>query len=236
MRRASRAIACRRSLPTRAEGGAVSDRIRITEIFLSLQGEADTAGIPTVFVRLTGCPLRCEYCDTAYAFHGGDWWSVERIVERVREFAVRHVCVTGGEPLAQKNCLTLLTRLCDVGLRVSLETSGALSVAAVDPRVVKVVDVKTPASGEAHRNLYAQLSALAPTDLIKFVIADRDDYEWSRTKLAELQLARHCAVLFSPSHGCLPPGELADWILDDQLPVRLQVQLHKYLWGEQPGR
>jgi 7-carboxy-7-deazaguanine synthase len=214
----------------------VSDRIRITEIFLSLQGEADTAGIPTVFVRLTGCPLRCEYCDTAYAFHGGDWWTVERIVERVREFAVRHVCVTGGEPLAQKNCLTLLTRLCDGGLRVSLETSGALSVAAVDPRVVKVVDVKTPASGEAHRNLYAQLSALAPTDLIKFVIADRDDYEWSRTKLAELQLARHCAVLFSPSHGCLPPGELADWILDDQLPVRLQVQLHKYLWGEQPGR
>jgi 7-carboxy-7-deazaguanine synthase len=214
----------------------VSDRLRITEIFLSLQGEADTAGIPTAFVRLTGCPLRCEYCDTAYAFHGGEWWSIERIVERVREFAVRHVCVTGGEPLAQKNCLPLLSALCDAGLRVSLETSGALPVAAVDARVVKVVDVKTPASGEAQRNLYAQLSALAPTDLIKFVIADRGDYEWSRAKLAELQLARHCAVLFSPSHGRLPPGELADWILGDRLPVRLQVQLHKYLWGDQPGR
>lgn len=211
-------------------------RLRITEIFHSLQGEADTAGVPTIFVRLTGCPLRCAYCDTAYAFHGGEWWSIEDVVARVREFAVRHVCVTGGEPLAQKNCLALLTSLCDCGLRVSLETSGAIDVADVDPRVVKVIDVKTPASGESHRNRYDQLGGLAATDLVKFVIADREDYEWSRARLDELRLAQRCCVLFSPSHGKLQPGELADWILSDQLPVRLQIQLHKYLWGDQPGR
>ncbi|MEO7774976.1 MAG: 7-carboxy-7-deazaguanine synthase QueE [Steroidobacteraceae bacterium] len=214
----------------------MSDRLKITEIFHSLQGEADTAGIPTVFVRLTGCPLRCRYCDTAYAFQGGDWWTIDDVVARVRDFAVRHVCVTGGEPLAQKNCLLLLQRLCDSGLRVSLETSGALPIAEVDFRVIKVVDVKTPASGEAHRNLYSQLNSLASTDLIKFVIADRNDYDWSCTKLSELRLAQQCAVLFSPSHGQLAPGELADWILADQLPVRLQIQLHKYLWGDRPGR
>ena len=211
-------------------------RLKITEIFRSLQGEADTAGIPTVFVRLTGCPLRCQYCDTAYAFHGGDWWTLEDILARVRELDTHHVCVTGGEPLAQKNCLELLTRLCEAGLSVSLETSGALSLEGVDPRVVLVVDVKTPASGEESRNRYAELERLQRKDLVKFVICDRSDYEWSRAKLSDLKLAERCAVLFSPSHEQLPAGQLADWILEDRLPVRLQIQLHKYLWGNVPGR
>ena len=211
-------------------------RLKITEIFYSLQGEADTAGVPTVFVRLTGCPLRCQYCDTAYAFHGGEWWELERIVARVREFATRYVCVTGGEPLAQKGCAELLGRLCDAGRRVSLETSGALALDAVDSRVIKVVDVKTPGSGEEHRNRYQELPQLAAQDLVKFVICDRRDYEWSRAKLAELQLPQGCTVLFSPSHEQLPAHELADWILADRLPVRLQIQLHKYLWGNVPGK
>lgn len=211
-------------------------RLKITEIFYSLQGEADTAGVPTVFVRLTGCPLRCQYCDTAYAFHGGEWWELERIVARVREFATRYVCVTGGEPLAQKGCAELLGRLCDAGLRVSLETSGALALDVVDSRVIKVVDVKTPGSGEEYRNRYQELPQLAAQDLVKFVICDRRDYEWSRAKLAELQLPQGCTVLFSPSHEQLPARELADWILADQLPVRLQIQLHKYLWGNVPGK
>ena len=212
-----------------------SSRLKITEVFHSLQGEADTVGVPTVFVRLTGCPLRCHYCDTAYAFHGGDWWEAEQIIARVREFATPYVCVTGGEPLAQKACLTLLTMLCDAGLRVSLETSGAMALAGVDPRVVRVVDVKTPGSGEEHRNRYVELAGLRPQDLIKFVICDRSDYEWSRAKLAELALAGRCTVLFSPSHEQLPARELADWILEDRLPVRFQIQLHKYLWGNVPG-
>jgi 7-carboxy-7-deazaguanine synthase len=211
-------------------------RLKITEIFRSLQGEADTAGIPTVFVRLTGCPLRCQYCDTAYAFHGGEWATLDEILHKVRSFDTRHVCVTGGEPLAQKACLPLLTQLCDAGLRVSLETSGAMSLAGVDPRVVRVVDVKTPASGEESRNRYEELARLQATDLVKFVICDRGDYEWSRAKLQELQLAARCQVLFSPSHEQLPPGELADWMLADHLPVRLQVQLHKYLWGNVAGK
>jgi len=211
-------------------------RLRITEIFHSLQGEADTAGVPTVFVRLTGCPLRCQYCDTAYAFHGGEWWELPAIVTRVGEFATRYVCVTGGEPLAQQGCAELLTALCDAGLRVSLETSGALPLAQVDARVIKVVDVKTPGSGEERRNRYAQLASLAPQDLVKFVICGRDDYEWSRAKLGELGLPALCTVLFSPSHEQLPARELADWILEDRLPVRLQIQLHKYLWGNVPGR
>ena len=211
-------------------------RLKITEIFYSLQGEADTAGVPTVFVRLTGCPLRCQYCDTAYAFHGGEWWEVERILARVGEFATRYVCVTGGEPLAQKGCTELLGRLCDAGMRVSLETSGALDLDAVDSRVIKVVDVKTPGSGEEHRNRYLELARLTAHDLIKFVICDRRDYEWSRAKLADLHLPQGCAVLFSPSHEQLSAGELADWILADQLPVRLQIQLHKYLWGNVPGK
>jgi 7-carboxy-7-deazaguanine synthase len=211
-------------------------RLKITEIFRSLQGEADTAGIPTVFVRLTGCPLRCQYCDTAYAFHGGEWATLDEVLRKVRDYDTRHVCVTGGEPLAQKGCPALLTSLCDAGLRVSLETSGAMSLSGVDPRVVLVVDVKTPGSGEDSRNRYAELQQLQPKDLVKFVICSREDYEWSRAKLAELQLAARCTVLFSPSHEQLPPGQLADWLLADHLPVRFQLQLHKYLWGNAAGK
>jgi len=211
-------------------------RLKITEIFYSLQGESDSVGYPTVFVRLTGCPLRCQYCDTAYAFSGGEWMTVDAIVERVQDLALRHVCVTGGEPLAQKACLALLTRLCDAGYSVSLETSGALPLAGVDPRVVKVVDVKTPASGEEHRNLYPQLGTLAPADQLKFVICNRADYDWSREKLAQLGPALRGTVLFSPSNAELPARELADWILADRLPVRMQVQLHKVLWGNAPGK
>jgi 7-carboxy-7-deazaguanine synthase len=211
-------------------------RLRITEIFHSLQGEADTAGIPTVFVRLTGCPLRCQYCDTAYAFHGGAWWELPAILARVHEYRTRYVCVTGGEPLAQKGCATLLTALCEADLRVSLETSGAMALDEVDPRVIKVVDVKTPGSGEERRNRYEELPRLRPHDLVKFVICDRSDYEWSRAKLSELSLPQGCTVLFSPSHEQLGARDLADWILADRLPVRLQIQLHKYLWGNVPGR
>lgn len=211
-------------------------RLKITEIFRSLQGEADTAGIPTVFVRLTGCPLRCQYCDTAYAFHGGEWATLDEVMQKVRGFDTHHVCVTGGEPLAQKACTALLVRLCDAGLRVSLETSGAMALGEVDPRVVMVVDVKTPDSGEESRNRYQELQQLQSTDLVKFVICSREDYEWSRAKLSELQLAARCTVLFSPSHDQLPPGALADWVLEDHLPVRFQVQLHKYLWGNVAGK
>ncbi|HJS88958.1 MAG TPA: 7-carboxy-7-deazaguanine synthase QueE [Steroidobacteraceae bacterium] len=212
------------------------ERLKVSEIFYSLQGEADTAGVPTVFVRLTGCPLRCRYCDTAYAFYGGEWWPLEAVVQRVKELQGRYVCVTGGEPLAQKSCLALLTRLCDEGCRVSLETSGALSLEGVDERVIRVVDVKTPGSGEESRNRYEELSRLKARDLVKFVICDRGDYEWSCSKMRELGLQERCSVLFSPSHEQLPARELADWILEDRLPVRLQIQLHKYLWGNVPGR
>ncbi len=211
-------------------------RLKITEIFHSLQGEADTAGWPTVFVRLTGCPLRCQYCDTAYAFHGGEWWEADAIVARVREFGTPYVCVTGGEPLAQKGCPQLLTMLCDAGLRVSLETSGAMALGGVDARVSRVVDVKTPGSGEEHRNRYEELARLCSRDLVKFVICGRGDYEWSRAKLRELTLPAGCTVLFSPSHEQLAARELADWILEDRLAVRLQIQLHKYLWGNVPGK
>jgi 7-carboxy-7-deazaguanine synthase len=211
-------------------------RLKITEIFYSLQGEADTAGIPTVFVRLTGCPLRCQYCDTAYAFHGGEWWEVESVVQRVKELGGRYVCVTGGEPLAQKTCSTLLTQLCDAGCRVSLETSGAMSLDGVDERVVRVVDVKTPGSGEEARNRYEELARLGAQDLVKFVICDRGDYEWSCAKFRELGLEGRCTVLFSPSHEQQPAAQLADWILEDRLPVRFQIQLHKYLWGNVPGK
>lgn len=211
-------------------------RLKITEIFHSLQGEADTAGIPTTFVRLTGCPLRCQYCDTAYAFTGGDWWTLDAVLARVRSLSAQYVCVTGGEPLAQKNCLELLTALCDAGYRVSLETSGAMSLEGVDPRVVRVVDVKTPGSTEAHRNRYEELARLRNSDLVKFVICSRNDYEWSRAKLQELALPSRCTVLFSPSHEQLPARTLADWILEDRLPVRFQIQLHKYLWGNVAGK
>jgi 7-carboxy-7-deazaguanine synthase len=210
--------------------------LRITEIFHSLQGEADTSGIPTTFVRLTGCPLRCQYCDTAYAFTGGERWEIPRILERVAELGSRYVCVTGGEPLAQKECLDLLRALCDAGYRVSLETSGAMPLDGVDERVIRVVDVKTPGSKEEHRNLYTQLADLRPQDLVKFVICGREDYDWSRGTLHEFALDRRCTVLFSPSHEQLPARDLADWILEDRLPVRFQIQLHKYLWGNVPGK
>jgi 7-carboxy-7-deazaguanine synthase len=211
-------------------------RLKLTEIFHSLQGEADTVGIPTVFVRLTGCPLRCQYCDTAYAFHGGQWWTIAAVLAQVAEYSTRYVCVTGGEPLAQKACLPLLSALCDAGYRVSLETSGAMALEAVDERVVRVVDVKTPGSGEAQRNRFEQLQLLRPEEQIKFVLCDRADYEWSREVLATHGLAQRCCVLFSPSHGQLPATELAEWILADRLPVRLQIQLHKYLWGNERGK
>lgn len=211
-------------------------RLRITEIFRSLQGEGDTVGFPTVFVRLTGCPLRCQYCDTAYAFQGGEWWEIEAILERVRVLEARHVCVTGGEPLAQKSCLELLHRLCEGGWRVSLETSGAMALEGVDQRVIRVVDIKTPASGEERRNRYEELESLRPQDLVKVVICGREDYEWSVRKVRELALEERCTVLFSPSHEQLPARDLADWILEDRLPVRFQIQLHKYLWGDVPGK
>ena len=214
----------------------LSVRLKLTEIFYSLQGEADTVGVPTVFIRLTGCPLRCQYCDTAYAFHGGKWWQLPAIVERVREFEARYVCVTGGEPLAQPHCLALLKTLAEAGFRVSLETSGALPIDAVDARVIRIVDVKTPGSGEEHCNRYDQLALLRPEEQIKFVLCDRTDYEWSRSKVASLQLAQRCQVLFSPSHEQLAARQLADWILADRLPVRFQIQLHKHLWGNEPGR
>jgi 7-carboxy-7-deazaguanine synthase len=210
--------------------------LKITEIFRSLQGEGDAVGFPTVFVRLTGCPLRCQYCDTAYAFTGGKSMPVEDILATVAAFNTKHVCVTGGEPLVQKECALLLTRLCDAGYDVSLETSGALSLAGVDPRVAKVVDVKTPASREERRNRYEELATLGPRDQVKFVICDRSDYEWSMAKVQELDLGQRAMVMFSPSHEQLPARQLADWILADGLSVRMQVQLHKILWGNEPGR
>jgi 7-carboxy-7-deazaguanine synthase len=211
-------------------------RLKITEIFHSLQGEADTVGFPTVFVRLTGCPLRCRFCDTAYAFHGGEWLTIDDVLTRVAAFTPRYVCVTGGEPLAQANCLPLLARLCDADYRVSLETSGAMPLAGVDARVNRVVDVKTPGSGEEQRNRYDELALLRREEQVKFVICDRADYEWSREKLATLGLPDRCAVLFSPSAEQLPARQLADWILEDRLPVRFQLQLHKVLWGNVPGK
>ena len=213
-----------------------ADRLRLTEIFLSVQGEARAAGWPTVFVRLTGCPLRCTYCDTAYAFHGGQWHDIDAIVAEVAAFGVRHVCVTGGEPLAQKRCLVLLEKLCDAGHAVSLETSGAIDIGGVDPRVSRVVDLKTPASGEMHRNRLENLPLLTPHDQLKFVVCDRADYEWARAMVADHALHERCEVLFSPSAQQLPARELAEWIIEDRLPVRFQMQLHKVLWGDQPGR
>ena len=211
-------------------------RLRITEVFLSLQGESTRVGLPTVFVRLTGCPLRCGYCDTAYAFHGGQWHDVSALVDQVAAFVVRHVCVTGGEPLAQRACLDLLTALCDRGLSVSLETSGAMDVSTVDPRVSRIVDIKTPGSGEVVRNLWSNLEHLQAKDEIKFVLCGRDDYEWARGVIRERDLASRCTVLLSPSHGQLEAMQLADWIVADRLDVRFQMQLHKSLWGNVAGR
>ena len=219
-----------------AATAAQADRLKLTEIFLSLQGEARDAGWPTVFVRLTGCPLRCQYCDTTYSFFGGEWWTLDAIVAEVQRLGARHVCVTGGEPLAQKRCLDLLRRLCDLGLVVSLETSGAIDIAGVDPRVSRVLDIKTPGSAEVARNRWENLPLLTPHDQVKFVICNREDYDWSRGVLAEHRLDERCDVLFSPSKDEVSARQLADWIIEDRLPVKFQMQLHKILWGDEPGR
>jgi len=221
---------------TAATSRETADWLRITEVFLSLQGESSSVGFPTVFVRLTGCPLRCVYCDSAYAFHGGDRRSIDSIVEQVQSHGVRHVTVSGGEPLAQKRCHQLLKRLCDLGLTVSLETSGALDVSEVDPRVVKVMDLKTPGSAELDRNRWENLQHLAPGDQIKFVLCDRADYDWATAQLHERGLNHLAEVLYSPSWGQLDATELADWIVADRLPVRFQMQLHKLLWGDVAGK
>ena len=215
---------------------AVTTALRITEIFYSLQGETRTVGLPTVFVRLTGCPLRCHYCDTAYAFHGGQQMNLSDILNTVAGYSARYVTVTGGEPLAQKACLTLLTQLCDAGYEVSLETSGALDVSDVDARVVKVMDLKTPRSGELDKNRYANIEHLRQHDQVKFVLCDRSDYVWAKDMLDQYNLAGRCEVLFSPSYQQLDATTLADWILEDRLTVRLQIQLHKYLWGNVAGK
>lgn len=219
-----------------SDAQAKRDRLRINEIFHSLQGEADSVGFRTVFVRLTGCPLRCQYCDTAYAFHEGDWRDIDAVLDTVKSFDAQHVCVTGGEPLAQPGCLTLLTRLCESGYRVSLETSGAMNIGGVDSRVSRVVDVKTPGSGESARNLTANFELLSARDQVKFVICSREDYDWSKAYLEEHSLTERCQVLFSPSYTQVSPTALADWILADRLPVRFQLQLHKVLWGDVPGK
>ena len=214
--------------------GAV--RLRITEIFASVQGESTRVGLPTVFVRLTGCPLRCSWCDTAYAFQGGHTRELGAVLEDVARHGLRHVCVTGGEPLAQKGCLALLTALCDAGYSVSLETSGALDISGVDQRVARIVDLKAPGSGEEARNRLQNLALLGPQDELKFVLADEADYAWARRQLAEHRLAGRCELLFSPVEGRLEPARLAEWIVRDRLPVRFQLQLHKILWNDARGR
>ena len=211
-------------------------RLRITEIFYSLQGEARNTGLPTVFIRLTGCPLRCQYCDTAYAFSGGHWMTLEDIIQETQAFNTQYVTVTGGEPLAQPDCHLLLSALCDAGFKVSLETSGALTLKDVDRRVNKIMDLKTPASGESDKNNWDNLQYLTNNDQIKFVICNEQDYFWSKTQLENYKLNQYCEVLFSPSHNEIIDARIADWILRDQLAVRYQVQLHKLLWGDEPGR
>lgn len=210
--------------------------VKITEIFYSLQGEANTVGKPTVFVRLTGCPLRCQYCDSEYAFHGGERLALDEILARVAGYRPRYVCVTGGEPLAQRDCLPLLQQLCDAGYQVSLETSGAMALDGVDPRVVKVMDIKTPGSGEVGRNLWPNIDWLSARDQVKFVLCSREDYQWARLKIDEYNLVDRVAdVLMSPSYGQLAPRQLAEWVIADNLPVRFQLQLHKLLWDDVPG-
>ena len=221
---------------TRVDDSATQDRLRLTEIFHSLQGEARSVGWPTVFVRLTGCPLRCGYCDTAYAFHGGAWWEIDAILAEVAKHGARHVCVTGGEPLAQKRCIDLLKRLYDAGYDVSLETSGALDIGMVDPRVSRVMDLKTPGSGEMARNRLENIPLLTAHDQVKFVLCDRADYDWALSMLREHDLPSRCDVLLSPSFGQLQARDLAEWMLADRVPARFQLQLHKVLWGEEQGR
>ena len=210
-------------------------RLRITEIFFSLQGESTTVGCPTVFIRLTGCPLRCVYCDTSYAFSGGEWLSLAQILDQVKQYPARYITVTGGEPLAQQACIELLSRLCDEGYKVSIETSGALDISAVDSRVRRVMDVKTPASGECEKNLYQNIDYLNSNDEVKFVISNRADYQWAKDIMEKHHLNERCEILFSPVHGEISATDLADWIIEDGLAVRFQVQLHKYLWGDKPG-
>lgn len=224
--------------PVTAQAGseALTRTLRINEIFLSLQGETVKTGLPTAFIRLTGCPLRCSYCDTEYAFHNGERMSIGQIMQTVSGWRTRHVTVTGGEPLAQKACQDLLTHLCNESYEVSLETGGAMDVSKVDPRVMKIVDLKTPASGESAKNRYENLAWLHHPDQIKLVICNRDDYEWARALLQDRHLHDRCEVLFSPSHGELDASLLAEWILEDRLPVRFQIQLHKYLWGNVAGK
>ena len=211
-------------------------KLRITEIFYSLQGEAKTVGLPTVFIRLTGCPLRCQYCDTTYAFQGGDLVAIQEIINRVSAYQGNYITVTGGEPLAQPACIELLTKLCDLNYSVSIETSGALDISTIDHRVIKVVDVKTPGSRELDRNYFENFNYLLPHDQLKFVICDRYDYEWSKNLIEQYDLVKHCEILFSPSFGQLDNQSLADWILQDRLPVRFQLQMHKYIWGDVPGK
>lgn len=210
-------------------------QLRITEIFYSLQGETHRVGLPTVFIRLTGCPLRCTYCDTAYAFTGGETLTIANILEQVAGYAPRYVTVTGGEPLAQKNCVLLLHELCEAGYQVSLETGGAMDISEVDARVMRVVDIKTPGSGELAKNRWENLAQLSAHDEIKFVLCDEADYHWAKALIGQHQLAAKCPILFSPVHGTLNPTQLAEWILRDRLPVRLQVQLHKILWNSAAG-
>lgn len=213
-----------------------TQRLKLTEIFLSIQGEANAVGWPTVFIRLTGCPLRCGYCDTTYSFYGGEWHATDAVLKQVKDYGVKHVCVTGGEPLAQQGCVPLLKALCDAGYEVSLETSGAMDIAPVDTRVSRVMDLKTPGSGELARNRYENLPLLTAHDQIKFVLCDRADYEWACEQLKQHNLSGRCTVLFSPVHSQVSPRDLAEWIVADRLPVRMQVQLHKYLWGDEKGR
>lgn len=210
-------------------------RLKITEIFYSLQGEARNVGLPTVFVRLTGCPLRCAYCDTAYAFTGGEWMDTASIMDEVKRYKTTHITVTGGEPLAQKGCIGFLKQLCDAGYDVTLETGGAMPLDSIDERVIKILDVKTPASNENSKNRFENFSLLRAEDQIKFVICDEKDYLWSKQFIEQHQLEDICEILFSPSHDQLDSTALADWVLRDQLKVRFQVQLHKYLWGDKPG-
>ena len=209
--------------------------LRINEIFFSLQGESTKIGLPTIFIRLTGCPLRCQYCDTAYAFHDGEKMSIDNIIKDISQYRAKHVTVTGGEPLAQRACHELLSRLCDENYQVSLETSGAIDIANVDERVMKIVDIKTPASNEESKNKFENISFLNKDDQLKFVICNQSDYEWSKDKINELKLTDYCEVLFSPEHTTQNPTDLANWILQDNLNVRMQLQMHKYLWGDKPG-